>query len=66
MSGVQFVRELPYGEKTVGRIETFVFSYQEKQNLEQFEKAHKGQIQIDPEVLKKHQELLQRSQPGRP
>jgi hypothetical protein len=66
MSGVQFVRELPYGEQTVGRIETLVFSYQEKQNLERFEEAHKGQIKIDPEQLKKHQELMQRSQPGRP
>ncbi len=30
MSGVAFVRELPYGEWLVGNIETTVFSYQEK------------------------------------
>jgi hypothetical protein len=57
MSGVAFVRELPYGEQIVGRIETTVFSYQEKRNLESYEEKHKGQIKIDPEVLKRHQEL---------
>ncbi len=57
------MRELPYGERTVGLIETLVFSYEEKQDLEKFEQEHKGQIKIDPEVLKKHQELLQRTQP---
>ncbi len=30
MSGVAFVRELPYGEHIVGYTETFVFSYQER------------------------------------
>jgi hypothetical protein len=57
MSGVAFVRELPMGERIVGMIETSVFSYQEKKSLEKFEEEHKGQIQIDPEVLKKHREL---------
>jgi hypothetical protein len=57
MSGVAFVRELPYGEQIVGRIETSVFSYQEKKNLEDYEAQHKGQIKLDPEVLKRHQEL---------
>jgi len=61
MSGVAFVRELPYGEKTVGLIESIVFSYQEKRDLEQFEQKHKGKIQIDPEVLKKHQDLYRGS-----
>jgi hypothetical protein len=57
MSGVAFVREFPYGEHIVGYIETTVFSYQEKRDLEQFMEKHKGQIKIDPEVLKRHQHL---------
>ncbi|MFH0821173.1 MAG: hypothetical protein V2B18_00350 [Pseudomonadota bacterium] len=57
MSGVAFVRELPYGEWIVGHTETAVFSYQEKKNLEQFMEKHGGKIQIDPEVLKRHQDL---------
>ncbi len=57
MSGVAFVRELPYGEQIVGRIETTVFSWQEERDLERYEEEHKGQIKIDPEVLKRHQEL---------
>jgi hypothetical protein len=61
MSGVAFVRELPYGEKIVGNIETWVFSYQEKKNLENFQKEHEGKIQIDPEVLKKHKDLYKQS-----
>jgi hypothetical protein len=56
MSGVAFVRELPYGEKIVGYIETTVFSYQEKKSLESFKEQHK-EIKIDPEVLKRHQQL---------
>jgi hypothetical protein len=65
MSGVAFVRELPYGEKTVGLIETTVFSYQEKKSLEDFQKQHEGQIQIDPEVRKQQEELF-RKRSGRP
>lgn len=61
MSGVAFVRELPYGEQVVGFVETTVFSYQEKKNLETFKKKHEGQIQIDPEVLKRHKELYRDS-----
>jgi hypothetical protein len=57
MSGVAFVRELPYGEHLVGHIETMVFSYQEKRHLEDFREKHKGKIQVDPEVLKRHKEL---------
>jgi len=57
MSGVAFVRELPYGEHVVGFIETTVFSYQEKRNLESYREQHKHNIQINPEVLKKHKEL---------
>jgi len=57
MSGVAFVRELPFGERIVGNIETTVFSYQEKKNLENYKKKHEGQIKIDPEVLKRHKEL---------
>jgi hypothetical protein len=57
MSGVAFVRELPYGERVVGYIETGVFSYQEKKDLETYLDKHKGQIQINPEVLKQHEKL---------
>lgn len=57
MSGVAFVREMPYGERIVGMIETSVFSYQEQKSLEDFQEKHKGQIQIDPNVLKRHREL---------
>ncbi|MBI5569347.1 MAG: hypothetical protein HY914_05315 [Desulfomonile tiedjei] len=60
MSGVAFVRELPYGEKTVGLIETMVFSWQEEQDLKRFRKEHEGKIQIDPEVMKKHEELYRK------
>lgn len=58
MSGVAFVRELPYGEHVVGYIETVVFSYQEKKALDRFKEEHKGKIKVDPEVLKRHQELF--------
>ena len=57
MSGVAFVRELPYGEQVVGIIETTVFSYQEKKNLERYLEKHKGRIKMDPEVLKRHEQL---------
>jgi hypothetical protein len=63
MSGVAFVRELPQGERIVGQIETWVFSYQEKKSLEDFKKQHEGKIKIDPEVLKRHQQLY-REGPG--
>jgi len=59
MSGVAFVREWPYGEHIVGHIETTVFSYEEKRHREQYMEKHKDQIKIDPEVLKRHQQLYQ-------
>jgi hypothetical protein len=58
MSGVAFVRELPYGETAVGLIETTVFSYEEKKDLEDFLNKHKGKIKINPEVLKQHEKLV--------
>jgi hypothetical protein len=61
MSGVAFVRELPYGERMVGIIETTVFSYQEQKHLEDYLDKHKGQIQIDPKVLEKHKQLYRGS-----
>lgn len=64
MSGVAFVRELPQGERVVGHIETTVFSYQERKSLEDYKKQHEGQIKIDPEVLKKHQELYRDKKGG--
>ena len=57
MSGVSFVRELPQGERIVGLIETTVFSYEEKKSLEDYKKKYDGKIKIDPEVLKRHQQL---------
>lgn len=65
MSGVAFVRELPYGEAIVGGIETTVFSYQERKNLREFREKHEGKIQIDPEVLKKHKQLYRDTTPSR-
>jgi hypothetical protein len=65
LSGVAFVRELPYGEKTVGLLETLVFSWQERRSLEDFQEKHKGDIQIDPDVLKQQEELF-RKRTGRP
>lgn len=65
MSGVAFVRELPYGEHIVGRIETTVFSYQEKKNLENYLDTHKGRIQINPEVLKQHEKLYREGGEGK-
>ncbi len=65
MSGVAFVRELPYGEQIVGRIETAVFSYQEKEHHQRYLEKHKGSIEIDPEVLKQHKSLY-RGDEGRP
>ncbi len=44
MSGVAFVREMPYGEHIVGNIETTVFSWQEKRDLDDYLKKHKGNI----------------------
>ena len=64
MSGVAFVRELPYGEKTVGYIETAVFSWQEKRDLQRFQEEHKD-IKIDPEVMKKHEELYRKGAASR-
>jgi hypothetical protein len=58
MSGVAFVRELPKGELVVGRLETWVFSHQEEKALQQFKDENKGNIRIDPEVLKSHEKLL--------
>ncbi len=55
MSGVAFVRELPYGEGVVGWTETMVFGYQEKRHLEEYKKKHK--IVIDPKVLEEQQRL---------
>lgn len=57
MSGVAFVREMPYGEHIVGYTETAVFSYQEQKHLEKYLKDNPD-IKINPEVLKKQQELL--------
>ena len=57
MSGVAFVRALPYGEHVVGMIETAVFSYQERKALQDYTEKHKGNIKLNPEVLKKHKEL---------
>jgi hypothetical protein len=56
MSGVAFVRELPQGERIVGFIETTYFSYEETKSLEDYKKKHPN-IKLDPEVLKKHQQL---------
>jgi len=65
MSGVALVRELPYGEQVVGIIETTVFSYQERRSLEEYQDKFKGQIKIDPEILKKHKELYRDGGQGR-
>ncbi len=67
MSGVAFVRELPYGEHVVGAIETKVFSWQEKRHLENYLEEHKGNIKLNPEVLKQHKELYGsgRADPGK-
>jgi hypothetical protein len=65
MSGVAFVRELPQGERIVGLIETTWFSYEEKKSLEEFQEKHKGQIKLDPDVLKKHQQLYRDGSGGK-
>jgi hypothetical protein len=65
MSGVALVREFPYGEQTVGMIETMVFSWQERQSLKEYRDKYKGKIKIDPEVLKKHKELYREGERGR-
>ncbi len=59
MSGVAFVREMPYGELVVGNIETAVFRREEEKNLETFREEHK-EIKIDPEVLKAQQEMFKK------
>ena len=61
MSGVAFVRELPYGEHIVGYIETTVFSWQEEKNLEDYKEKHPN-IRLNPEVLKQHEKLYGRTQ----
>ncbi|MGO9121378.1 MAG: hypothetical protein ACLQPD_27680 [Desulfomonilaceae bacterium] len=65
MSGVAFVRELPQGERIVGLIETTVFSYEEKKSLEEYQDKYKGQIKIDPEVLKEQQKLYRDGSGGK-
>ncbi len=57
MSGVAFVRELPYGEYIVGYTETMVFSYQERKALDEYRRKNKGHIKIDPKVLEQHKKL---------
>lgn len=57
MSGVAFVRELPYGEHIVGYTETMVFSYQERKALDDYRKQHGENIKIDPKVLEQHKKL---------
>jgi hypothetical protein len=44
MSGVAFVRKLPYGEQIAGRIETTVFFYWEQRELEKFRKQYPGPL----------------------
>ena len=61
MSGVAFVRELPQGERIVGEIETWWFTRKETEDLKEYQEKHKGNIQIDPEVLKKHKDLYRQS-----
>ncbi len=61
MSGVAFVRELPQGERIVGEIETWWFTRKETEDLKEYQEKHKGNIQIDPEVLKKHKDLYKQS-----
>jgi hypothetical protein len=51
LSGVAFVREMPYGEHIVGYTESVVFAWLEQRDLERFREEHKGKIQIDPKVL---------------
>jgi len=58
LSGVAFVREMPFGERVVGNIETLVFSYQEQMALKRYKDEYKGKIKIDPEVEKRHRELF--------
>ncbi|MDQ7782707.1 MAG: hypothetical protein RDU20_07500 [Desulfomonilaceae bacterium] len=65
MSGVAFVRELPYGELIVGYTETMVFSYQERKALDKFRKEHEGKIEIDPKVLEQQKKLFG-ADPDRP
>ncbi len=65
MSGVAFVRELPFGEHIVGYTETFVFSIQEKKALEDYMEKHKDNIKIDPKVLEQQKKLLGQS-PDKP
>ena len=60
MSGVAFVREMPYGEHIVGYIETKVFTYLETKNLKEFREKHKGNIKLNPEVLKQHEKFYGR------
>jgi hypothetical protein len=60
MSGVAFVRELPYGELIVGNIETAVFRREEEKDLQKFQEEHKGNIKINPEVLKMQEEMFKK------
>ena len=46
LSGVAFVREWPYGEYVVGRLETTILGYEEKKALENYMEEHKGNIKI--------------------
>jgi hypothetical protein len=64
MSGVAFVRALPYGEQTVGATETIVFQLYERWARYKFDKKNKGKIQIDP-AEKARQDALFNNGAGR-
>ncbi len=57
MSGVAFVRELPYGERVVGWIETAKFTWDEERDLAKFKKDNPV-ITIDPKVKADQDHLL--------
>jgi hypothetical protein len=63
MSGVAFVRELPYGEPVVGYTESFTFALIEKWNLWRF-KRENPKIELNPEVARDHNTRFNRGSSG--
>ena len=61
MSGVAFVREMPYGEHAVGYTESVYFGIKEWLYLKWYMWIHGDDIQIDPRVKIEHDSLFDSS-----
>jgi hypothetical protein len=61
MSGVAFVREMPYGEHTVGYTESIYFGIKEWLHLRWYMWRNGDTIKVDPRVVEEQNSLFDRS-----